>query len=72
MARPRKNPADKKTYLYLTALVNCNEIDKKRLIKLFSETPKDPNNRLVVEMRFLNFFQTRSYELYKHQKLHQQ
>ena len=39
--------SNKKTYLYLTALVNCNEIDKKRLIKLFSETPKDPSQKII-------------------------
>ena len=39
--------SNKKTYLYLTALSNCNEKDKKRLVKLFSESPKDPSQKII-------------------------
>jgi geranylgeranyl diphosphate synthase type II len=39
--------SNKKTYLYLTALSNCNEKDKKRLVKLFSESPKDSSQKII-------------------------
>ena len=39
--------SNKKTYLYLTALSNCNEKDKKKLVKLFSETPEDPSQKII-------------------------
>jgi len=39
--------SNKKTYLYLTALSNCNEKDKKRLVNLFSESPEDPSQKII-------------------------
>ena len=39
--------SNKKTFLYLNALSNCNEKNKKRLIKLFSEIPDDPSQKII-------------------------
>jgi len=38
--------ANKKTYLYLKTLQNCNTLEKEQLIKLFKETPKDPSDKI--------------------------